>query len=248
MNPELFERYALAHSRNSRPGAAARRGALLAALLLGISACHDAGEEPAQEPTGAISGGIDLYSGIPQDGIVLGEPSAPITLVEFSDLRCSHCRDYALEVLPAILERHVRTKQVKLVFRNLAFFGPSSVQAARMAAAVGMQGRLWDFVDRFFRIQAREGAPITDELLLRAASEVPGVDAEQAMAQRDSAEVVQQLDAARAEAAALQIRGVPALFLSREGESPRRLRLTSMSPEPISQAIEQLLIEPRPPG
>ncbi len=186
MNPELFERYALAHSRNSRSGSVARRGALLAALLLGISACHGASEDPAQEPTGAVAGGIDLYSGIPQDGIALGDPSAPITLVEFSDLRCSHCRDYGLEILPVILERHVRTKQVKLVFRNLAFLGPSSVQAARMAAAVGMQDRLFDFVDRFFRLQERERPAITDELLLRVASEVPGVDAEQAMAQRDS--------------------------------------------------------------
>ncbi|WP_437975115.1 thioredoxin domain-containing protein [Sorangium sp. So ce295] len=226
----------------------ARRGALLAALLLGISACHDAGETPVQEPTGAVTGGIDLYSGIPQDGIVLGDPSAPITLVEFSDLRCSHCRDYGLEILPVILERHVRTKQVKLVFRNLAFLGPSSVQAARMAAAVGMQGRLFDFVDRFFRLQARERPVITDELLLRVASEVPGVDAEQAMAQRDSPEVLQQLEAARTEAAALQVRGVPALFLIREGQEPLRLRLTSMSPEPISRAIEQIMIDARPPG
>lgn len=248
MNPELFERYALAHSRNSRSGSVARRGALLAALLLGISACHGASEDPAQEPTGAVAGGIDLYSGIPQDGIVLGDPSAPITLMEFSDLRCSHCRDYGLEILPVILERHVRTKQVKLVFRNLAFLGPSSVQAARMAAAVGMQDRLFDFVDRFFRLQERERPAITDELLLRVASEVPGVDAEQAMAQRDSPEVVQQLEAARAEAVALQVRGVPALFLIREGQEPRRLRLTSMSPEPISRAIEEIMLEPQPPG
>ncbi|WP_438006324.1 thioredoxin domain-containing protein [Sorangium sp. So ce321] len=247
MKPELIERYALDHSRNSHPRSAARRGALLAALLLGIPACQGAGEAPEQEATGAVSGAAGLYSGIPQDGVSLGDPSAPLTLIEFSDLRCSHCRDYALEVLPTILERHVRTGQVRLVFRNLTFLGPGSVQAARMAAAVGMQGQLWDFVDRFFRIQARERPAITDELLLRVASELPGVDAAQAAAQRDSAEVAQQLEEARAEAERLQIRGVPALFLGRRGEEPRRLRLTSMSPEPVSSAIAQLLRAPHPP-
>ncbi|WP_437957140.1 thioredoxin domain-containing protein [Sorangium sp. So ce119] len=247
MKPELIERYALAHPRNSHPRSAPRRGALLAALLLGISACQGAGEEPEQEATGAASAGVGLYSGIPQDGIVLGDPSAPITLVEFSDLRCSHCRDYALEVLPAILERHVRTGQVKLVFRNLTFLGPGSVQAARMAAAVGMQDRLWDFVDHFFRIQARERPTITDDLLLRVASELPGVDAAQAMAERDGAEVARQLAEAQAEAGRLEIRGVPAVFLSRQGQELRRLRLTSMSPEPISRAIELLLRAPPPP-
>ncbi|WP_438016565.1 thioredoxin domain-containing protein [Sorangium sp. So ce315] len=247
MKPELFARYALAHSRNSRPGAAPRGGALLAALLLGISGCQGAGEEPGSEATGAVSAGVGLYSGIPQDGIALGDPSAPVTLVEFSDLRCSHCRDYALEVLPAILDRHVRTGQVKLVFRNLAFLGPGSVQAARMAAAVGMQDRLWDFVDHLFRIQARERPAITDELLLRVASELPGVDAARALAERDSPEVSRQLQEARAEAERLQIRGAPSVFLSRRGEQLRRLRLTSMSPEPISRAIEQLLRAPHPP-
>ncbi|XYH96995.1 DsbA family protein [Sorangium sp. So ce1128] len=247
MKPEPIERYALAHSRNSHPRSAPRRGALLAALLLGIPACQSAGEAPEQEATGAASRETGLYSGIPQDGITLGDPSAPLTMIEFSDLRCSHCRDYALEVLPAILERHVRTGQVRLVFRNLTFLGPGSVQAARMAAAVGMQDQLWDFVDLFFRIQARERPAVTDELLLRVASELPGVDAAQAMAQRDGAEVAQQLEEARAEAERLQIRGVPALFLSRQGQEPRRLRLTSMSPEPVSRAIEQLLRAPHPP-
>lgn len=247
MKPELFARYALAPSRNSHPGAALRGGALLAALLVGISACQSIGEDPGPEPTGAVSAGAGLYSGIPQDGIVLGDPSAPITLVEFSDLRCSHCRDYAIEVLPAVLERHVRTGQVKLVFRNLAFLGPGSVQAARMAAAVGMQDRLWDFVDHLFRIQARERPAITDDLLLRVASELPGVDAERAMAERDSDEVSRQLEEARAEAGRLQVRGVPSVFLSRRGEQLRQLRLTSMSPEPISRAIEQLLRAPHPP-
>ncbi|WP_437733079.1 DsbA family protein [Sorangium sp. So ce1335] len=247
MKPELLERFPLAHSRDAHSVSALRRGALLAAVLLGISACQGAGEVPEPEATGAVSAGGGLYSGIPQDGIVLGDPSAPVTMVEFSDLRCSHCRDYALEVLPAILERHVRTGQVKLVFRNLTFLGPGSVQAARMAAAVGMQDRLWDFVDHFFRIQARERPAITDDLLLRVASELPGVDAAQAMAERESAEVFRQLDEARTEAERLEIRGVPAVFLSRGGQELRRIRLTSMSPEPISRAIELLLRAPHPP-
>lgn len=206
-----------------------------------------AGEAPERGGARAADEGADLYSGIPQDGITLGDPDAPITLTEFSDLRCSHCRDYALAVLPVILDRHVRPGQVKLEFRNLAFLGPDSVRAARMAAAVGLQDRLWDFVDRLFRFQARERpAPLTDDLLLRVASELPGVDVARAAAERDSGAVDQQLEAAHSEARRLQIRGVPAFFLSRAGEEPRQLRLTSMSPEPFSRAIEQLLQAPPP--
>lgn len=222
--------------------------AALAGLLLGVPACAGDSALAAGGDTGDASSALDLYAGIPQDGIVLGDPSAPVTLIEFTDLRCSHCRVYALEILPAILDRHVRTRQVKLVFRNLAFLGPSSVRAARMAAAVGMQNRLWEFVDHYFRWQARERpARVTDDDVARLAAELPGVDVERAMAQRDSAEVTQQLTAATEEARRFQIRGVPAFFLSRAGEAPRALRLTSMSLEPFSRAIEDLLRAPTAP-
>ncbi|WP_437674789.1 DsbA family protein [Sorangium sp. So ce131] len=244
MKPEPIKRHELSHASSSHRGSAARRGAWLAAALLGISACQGVDEAPSQEGTGAASEHLGLYSGIPQDGNVLGDPGAPLTLFEFSDLRCSHCRDAALEVLPAIVERHVRPGHVKVVFMNVTFLGPGSVRAARMAAAVGMQDQLWDFVDHYFRLQARERpAAITDDLLVRVLAELPDVDAARALAQRGSAEVDAQLEAARSEATRLQIRGVPAFFLGRPGEEPRRIRLTSMSPEPISHAIAQLLRE-----
>jgi protein-disulfide isomerase len=247
MKREPNQRHELAHSSASRARGRALRGAVLAVLSLCAPACAGEDAVPAGGDTNDASSALDLYAGIPQDGVVLGDPSAPVTLIEFTDLRCSHCRDYALEVLPAILDRHVRTGQVKLVFRNLAFLGPSSVRAARMAAAVGAQDRLWEFVDHYFRWQARERpAQVTDDDLARLAGELPGVDVEEAMAQRDGAEVDQQLAAAREEARRFQIRGVPAFFLSRTGEAPRALRLSSMSVEPFSRMIADLLREPAP--
>src|SRR4051812_21784724 len=46
-----------------------------------------------------------LFAGIPQEGISLGEPSAPVTIVEFSDLQCPFCKRFAVRTLPTVIER-----------------------------------------------------------------------------------------------------------------------------------------------
>ena len=62
-----------------------------------------------------------LLKGIPQKGITLGDPKAPVTLTEFADLQCPFCRDYTLKTFPTIVAKYVRTGKVKMVFRNYAF-------------------------------------------------------------------------------------------------------------------------------
>ena len=45
-----------------------------------------------------------------------------------------------------------------MVFRNLSFIGPDSERAARLAAAAGLQDRLWQFTDLIFRNQGAENS------------------------------------------------------------------------------------------
>jgi hypothetical protein len=52
---------------------------------------------------------------------VLGNPNAPVTMIEFADLQCPFCRDYALNALPAIVQEYVRPGKVKLVFGGISF-------------------------------------------------------------------------------------------------------------------------------
>ena len=73
------------------------------------------------------------FAGVPQQGDVLGAASAPVTLEEFADLRCSHCRDFDEDTLPVLVERYVRAGKLRIVFHNLPILGPASVDAARMA-------------------------------------------------------------------------------------------------------------------
>ncbi|MBL26087.1 MAG: disulfide bond formation protein DsbA [Rhodospirillaceae bacterium] len=48
----------------------------------------------------------------------LGDPDAPITVIEYASLTCPHCAHFHNEVLPEIKEKFIDTGKVKLVFRD----------------------------------------------------------------------------------------------------------------------------------
>jgi protein-disulfide isomerase len=99
-----------------------------------------------------------LFRGIPQTLNVLGKPNATVTMVEFADLQCPFCRDYAVSALPALVEEYVRPGKTKLVFSGMHFLGPDSEKALRAVYAAGLQGRLWHYLDLLYKSQGAENS------------------------------------------------------------------------------------------
>jgi protein-disulfide isomerase len=126
-----------------------------------------------------------LLGGIPQHGIELGQPSAPLTLVQFEDLQCPFCRAYTVDEFPAIVRDYVRTGKLKIEFRNFTFIGNDSVTAGQYASAAGKQNKLWNFVDLFYLNQGQENSGyVTDAFITRLYRAIPGLDAAKANAAR----------------------------------------------------------------
>jgi protein-disulfide isomerase len=215
-----------------------RHGLLVGALLLvTTAACSSVAAAPTE--LSGVDRVLALLKGIPQNGVTLGEPSAPVELVEFADLQCPFCAEANTQVLPPLIDEYVRTGQVKLVFRNLTFLGPDSVKAARTAAAMGQQNHLWDFVELFFANQGREGSGyVTDAFVQKLATAVPGADVGRAMAQRNDTVVASQLDEAEAEAGRLSVKGTPTFFLVKPGQPPKELQPSSLTPEGFGRALK----------
>src|SRR4051812_16106737 len=105
---------------------------VLAAATVVVSAAVALGHHGGPAARAADSA---LFAGIAADGEALGSADAPVTLEEYADLQCPFCREFTATVLPTVVRDYVRTGKVRIVFRNLAFIGPDSLKAARVAAA-----------------------------------------------------------------------------------------------------------------
>lgn len=139
----------------------------------------------------ALSGGDDngggngsgsaaaSIEGLRQSGNTLGQANAPVTLVEFGDLQCPICKQYAEVVLPAVIDGPVRNGTANMEFENWAILGPDSALAARAAIAAGEQDLMWSFIETFYDEQGVEGSGyITDEFLTDIAEQagIPDID------------------------------------------------------------------------
>jgi len=128
-----------------------------------------------------------LFAGIPQKGIELGNPKAPVTLREFADLQCPFCREYTLSVMPTLVSKYVRDGKLRMEFHNFDIIGPDSLTAAKMGGAAALQNRLWNYIDLFYHNQQQENSGyVTEPFLKQIASGVPGLDVNKALTERFS--------------------------------------------------------------
>ena len=86
----------------------------------------------------------------PEDRI-LGNPSAPITIVEYASMSCPHCAHFQTEVLPTIKKDWIDTGKAKLVLRDFPL-DPPALSAAMIARCAPPQ-RFYAFADAFFSAQ-----------------------------------------------------------------------------------------------
>jgi protein-disulfide isomerase len=209
----------------------------IAAALIAVSVLGS--REGATEPsTGAIApaGRDPLFRGVPQDGIALGRRDAPFTLVEFADLQCPYCAQWAHEALPAIVTDYVRTGRLRIVFRGLAFLGPDSDRALRAALAAGERDRLWDAVHALYERQGHENAGWVTDGLLRSLAPI-GVD----MDRMSSAWVERQRRTAESLARTASVPGTPYFQIGKTGGPLRPFEVRALDAATFTAELDRLL-------
>ena len=213
-------------------------GAVLAAVLTSGSTSE---LRPGRPVPGAARA-LGLLRGIPQSSATLGDPRAPVTLVEFADLQCPTCASFAEGTLPQIIGRYVRSGRVRLILYALDTIGHDSERAARVAYAIGEQDRLYQFVALMYANQGSENTSYVTDLYLRAlAGAIPGVDVGRALAARNGVGPSGELAQARALASSLHVSVTPSFLLYRTGSPPRRFSPGSLDAGSFTAAIERLL-------
>lgn len=117
------------------------------------------------------------------EGPIIGNKDAKISIVEFSDFMCPHCKRFQ-NVIKQILKKY--GNEVKFVFKHLPL-QPNSQIFARAAVCADKQGRFWEYHDQLFEMGTlSEDVPV--QLAKKLKLDV--TDFERCMAANESLSVV----------------------------------------------------------
>ncbi len=83
--------------------------------------------------------------------MVIGNPEAPVTLIDYSSLTCPHCATFHLSIFPKLYDEYIYTNKVKVIFREVYFDGPGLW--ASMVARCSDQEAFFPIIDLLFRKQ-----------------------------------------------------------------------------------------------
>ena len=158
-------------------------------------------ERPSLPPAEALK--IIQVSGAP----IRGNPSAPVTIVEYGDFQCPYC-EKSRPTLKQILETY--PQQVRILFKHFPLsFHREAMNGHRASLAAGEQGKFWEMHDMIFA-DPKQLAPET----LRKYAETLGLDMTKYDADYKSEGVAKKIEADQAEGRKALVRGTPAFFVN----------------------------------
>ncbi len=231
--------------------AAAAAILVLVGVGVGLGVVFTGGSPPADIPQrGSLANALPaatevqrILQRIPQRERVLGDPSAPVTMVEYVDLQCPYCQQFVTQVIPDLVTRYVRPGQLKIEARPIAFIGPDSERGRSLVLAAGRQNRLFNVMDLLYYNQGAENSGwLNDEVAQAAAASIPGLQVPALLAARGSSAVKEESQRLDALAQSDNVRGTPTILVGRSGGALREVQLTSATdPQPVQAAIEDAL-------
>ena len=84
---------------------------------------------------------------------VMGDPDAPVTIIEYASFTCGHCANFHTDTLPAIKENYIDPGHVRLIFRDFPLDGLAL--RAGLIARAAPENRFFSVVDVIFQQQSR---------------------------------------------------------------------------------------------
>ena len=89
------------------------------------------------------------------DDPIIGDPNAPITIVEFSDFQCPFCARFHTQTLPSLLVEYIEQGKVKIVFRDFPIqsIHPNALPASVAAECANDQNKFREMHDALFENQ-----------------------------------------------------------------------------------------------
>lgn len=144
-----------------------------------------------------------LFSG---KNTLAGNPKGNVTLVEFFDYQCGHCKKMA----PVVKNLMKQDKNLRVIYREYPIFGGDSDLAAKAALAAGLQNKYTAMHDTLIS----EKSPLNEDIINKAAQKI-GLNMTQFKKDLESQAVQTELNANQELAKALNLAGTPAFIIAK---------------------------------
>ncbi len=178
----------------------------------------EAGALPVVAPSPTLSADRAALLEVPiDDPRALGSPSAPVTIIEYSDFECPFCGQFFRETRPQIEEQYVKTGIVRMVYRDYPLPSHRSALLAAVASrCAANQGKFWEMYNQLFSTHQEEwgGVPNRDrDVLIEFATNL-GLDTAAFEVCLDDEQVAQAVQQEAANAEQLGINSTPNFFVN----------------------------------
>jgi len=214
--------------------------AIAAAIIIAIAVVTTSSDSGGGTQSGTPNGAAEiteLFKGVPQEGLIAGSKTAPLTLVEFADMKCPVCQKFDVNAMPTLIRKYVKTGKLRIELRLLHFLDAQtpdttnpgdSEAAARWVIASGQQSLGWNAAELFYYNQGDEAtAYSTDSYLTWLGTAIPGLNSKQALAARSNPKITAQLALNQQQFEANGFTGTPSFLLGTTGGSLAPLAMPS---------------------
>lgn len=133
-----------------------------------------------------VIAGRPVPEGLQQNGTILGDPNAPLLIIEYGDYQCPFCKKFSDDDMPILIQEYIATGKVRLEYRQYPIIGSSagnydqsgeSFTAAEGAYCAADQNLFWPMHDALYTNSVGEfKGSFTSDRVKRIAATVPGMD------------------------------------------------------------------------
>ncbi|HEY7569921.1 MAG TPA: DsbA family protein [Nitrososphaeraceae archaeon] len=190
-----------------------------------------------KQPEKEVATNLLPQSLIQSGSTIQGNPTAPITMIEFGDFQCKFCDRFAKETEPLINATYIQTGKANMIFKNFVTHGPDSLTAAMAGQCANDQGKFWNFYSILYKYQGDENSGwASANNVKKFASQISGLNTQKFNSCLDSGKHKSFVENDTALAISSGFQGTPSFVIEKKDGSSRETLLGAY-PFPSFQAV-----------
>ena len=197
------------------------------------------------QPQQQRNSNLSLSTLMSQGSPLLGNPTAPVTIIDFSDFQCYLCARYVKSTEPLINQTYIQSGKVALVFKHLPNRGFDSLGASLAVQCTNDQGKFWQFHQLLYKNQKPiDSGWVSNDNLKELASQISGLNIQQFEECRKNEKYKGFVESDLALASSLGFQDTPSFIIvnSKDGSNPQVLKGAHPFPS-FKSIIDKKLIE-----